>query len=82
MADRFQFEQELMQLDQTGDDIDLVVENILERDIDADDIANALIGVAALFRMRFQKVFDTFEALVHSGDIKAPNPDTDYDENE
>lgn len=79
-ADRFKFEQELGQLSNTEDDIDLLIEHVLEDDADPDEIANTLMGIQRLFSLRLQRVFNTFEALVHNGDIKAPNYANEDDE--
>lgn len=62
MADRFELETDITNLHNIADDIDLVVEGILERDMDTDDIANALLGISTLARLRVDKAFDTFKA--------------------
>lgn len=80
-ADRFKFEQEIVQLSSIEDDLDILIENILENEIDADEITNALIGMQSLFKMRYQRMFNTFEALVHNGAIGEPRKkakDTSY----
>jgi len=64
MADRFQLETDITNLHNTADDLDIVVERILEKeDIDIDDVANVLIGIASMTRMRADKAFDTFKAV-------------------
>jgi hypothetical protein len=80
-ADRFKFEQELVQLSSTEDDLDILIENVIEETRDADEISNALIGIQTLFKMRYQRMFNTFEALVHNGAIGDPRKkakDTSY----
>jgi|LakMenEpi03Aug12_release.lakeMendotaPanAssembly.Ray.scaffolds.fasta_scaffold2283875_2 hypothetical protein len=66
MADRFQLETDITNIYNTADDLDLLVERILEKeDVDIDEIANALIGVSVMTRMRVEKAFDTFKAVFH-----------------
>jgi len=63
MANRFQLEMDITNIYNTADDLDLLVERILEKeDLNIDDIANALLGVAVMTRMRVEKAFDTFKA--------------------
>jgi hypothetical protein len=62
MADRFQLETDITNLHSIADDIDLVLEAILERDMSTDDAANALLGLSTLARLRVDKAFDTFKA--------------------
>jgi hypothetical protein len=63
MANRFQLETDITNIYNTADDLDLLVERILEKeDVDIDEIANALIGISVMTRMRVDKAFDTFKA--------------------
>lgn len=63
MADRFQLETDITNLYNTAEDLDLVVERILESDdVDTDEIANVLLGIATMTRMRVDKAFETFKA--------------------
>ncbi|NBT75167.1 hypothetical protein EBZ80_21445 [bacterium] len=63
MADRFQLETDIVNLHNTADDIDLLVERILEADdMDTDTISNALIGIAVMTRLRVDKAFESFKA--------------------
>lgn len=71
-ADRFKFEQEIIQLSSIEDDLDILIENVVEETLDVDEISNALIGMQILFKMRYQRVFNTFEALVHNGALGDP----------
>lgn len=76
MADRFDLENELMQLGQTAEDLDTIAEFAIESALDeegsTDRIANALVGAKELFEMRFRKTFDTFEQLIREGQFKTP----------
>ena len=59
----FDLEQEIMGAWNIVDDIQLLNENVMETDMSTDDIANALLGLASIYNMRFQKVFNMFEDL-------------------
>ena len=59
----FDLEQEIMKAWHVVDDIQLLNENVMETDMSTDDIANALLGLASIYNMRFQKVFNMFEDL-------------------
>lgn len=63
MADRFHLETDITNLHNIADDLDLLLEGILERDMDTDDVANALLGIATMTRLRVDKAFDTFKAV-------------------
>lgn len=64
MSDRFQLETEITNLHGIAEELDLIAENLIDADfVDADDAVNALIGVAALTRMRANKLFETFKAI-------------------
>jgi hypothetical protein len=66
MADRFQLETDITNIYNTADDLNLLVERILEKeDVDIDEIANALIGISVMTRLRVEKAFDTFKAVFH-----------------
>lgn len=57
----FDFEQSIMQAWNTKDDIDLLSEYVLEKNLTKDEICNALIGLSSLHQMRCEKTFDMFE---------------------
>lgn len=57
----FDLEQEIMNVWHVIDDIKLLNENVMEKDMSTDDIANALLGLENIYNMRFEKVLNTFE---------------------
>lgn len=69
MTDRFDLEQDIMKCWNVTDDIDMLMENVMERDMSNDDIANALLGLKTLYNMKFEKMFADFETLVHEKKI-------------
>lgn len=71
-----------MQLGNTEDDIDLLIDHVLvrESEIDADEIANTLSGIRNIFELRFQRACNTFETLMRAGVFVAPTPTYDDEE--
>lgn len=65
MADRFDFEQQIMDCWHVTDDLKCVFEHMMEADtIDRDKIANILLGMQTLYHLKFEKLFNTFEQLL------------------
>ena len=64
--DRFDLEEEIMNIWQTEDDLDEVVHRMMEDPdpITKKEIANFLISVGKLHGLRCQKLFDIFEKMV------------------
>ena len=64
--DRFDLEEEIMNIWQTEDDLGAVVHRIMEDPdpITKKEIANFLISVGRLHGLRCQKLFDIFEKMV------------------
>ena len=70
MTDRFDLEQGIMKCWNITDDIDLLCEGVLENEMSQDDISNVLIGLKALYDIKFDRLFRQFEELLAQGDIK------------
>lgn len=68
---RFDLEQAIMQLWSSSEDVRLIFERYYEyhEDKTIDELANALLGVEQLIKMRGEKVLDIFEELVKNGKI-------------
>lgn len=64
MADRFDFEHQIMECWRVTDDIGVVAESILESDITKDQITNILCGIQELYQLKFYKLFDQFDEVV------------------
>jgi hypothetical protein len=64
MTDRFDFEQQIMECWRVTDDIGVVAESILERNITQDQITNILCGIQELYQLKFNKLFDQFDEVV------------------
>lgn len=77
-ADRFKLEQELMELSHVEEDLDIVIDNVLEENLDIDEIANTLVGIRSLCKMRFERAFNTFENLIKNGKLTDSHFVDDY----
>lgn len=70
MADRFDLEMEISKCGATEDELDTLITHILEYDLSADDTVNALLGIAALHKMRLAQLFTTFKAVFKLDEYK------------
>ena len=66
--DRFTLEDQIMQCWGVTEDLDMIyhTEALYQ---DEDRMMNVLLGVQELYKIRFQRLFDTFEKMVHEGKI-------------
>ena len=66
--DRFTLEDQIMQCWGVTDDIEMIyyTEALYQ---DQDRMMNVLLGLHELYNIRFQRMFDTFEKMVHEGKI-------------
>ena len=55
LSDIFDFEQNIMKCWNVTDDIDLLIDAVCDGESSQDDLANALIGMKALYQMKFEK---------------------------
>lgn len=63
-ATRFDLEQQILQCWNMCDDLEVVAEAVLDRDMKPDDIVNVLNGIKGLYQLKFEKCFETFENLL------------------
>ena len=75
---RFDLEEQITACWNTRDDIDLLYESILEKDMSKDEIANTLLGISQLHEMRCDRAFETFKCLVKDGTIGVGDIDAEY----
>lgn len=76
--DRFDFEQQIMACWNVTSDIKTVTEYLLDAPLEEDrdeKIANMLMGIEALYQVKFDKLFQQFETLVRE---HAQSLDRDY----
>ena len=78
--DRFDLEEEIMNIWQTEDDLDAVVHRMMEDPdpIPNKEIANLLIAVSKLHDLRCQKLFDVFEKMVQDKCFVCKGTSLDY----
>ena len=65
---RFTLEDQIMECWGVVDDLDMVYSTEALYD-DQDRMMNVLLGMQELYRLRFERLFQTFEHLVHEGKI-------------
>jgi hypothetical protein len=72
MPTRFDLEEAITSTWATADDLNLVIESVLtsKTPINPDKIANILIGIKELTKLRNDKVFQIFESLVSEGKLQ------------
>jgi hypothetical protein len=64
MKDRFNLEQEIMNCWHVVEDLDVLFEAVLERDLTTDQISNIILGMRELYQLKFDIMFNTFEGLI------------------
>lgn len=67
MVDRFDLEQDIMQCWNVVDDIELVYKSTDWSDLDS--VQNSLLSLHTMYKMKFEKMWDTFEECVKNGKI-------------
>jgi hypothetical protein len=76
MKNRFDLEQEIMECWNITSDINDVYEYVMNGDgkltpADRDRVANILLGMSQLYELKFNKLFNTFEQCVKTGEFKS-----------
>lgn len=66
---RFDLEEKIMAAWNVVDDIKLISQAMSDKPMTEDEIANLLIGIEALYTIRFNDLFNTFEKLIEQGNI-------------
>tara|TARA_S200002703_G_scaffold144020_1_gene137396 strand:- start:525 stop:743 length:219 start_codon:yes stop_codon:yes gene_type:complete len=72
MLDRFRLEELIGESGNFEDDIDTVISRLLDHPekVDEDEMANALIGIKTLHKLRREETFRVLEHLIEKGDLK------------
>jgi len=60
---RFDMEQQIMNCWNICEDLDTLMEGVLERDMSQDRITNALLGMKELYQLKFETLWESFEAM-------------------
>ena len=69
MSDRFDLEQNILDCWKITDDVNLLYKNVMEEELDKDKITNVLLGLQAIYSMRFEQLWETFENLVSKREL-------------
>jgi len=59
--DIFDLEQSIMHCWNIVEDLKMLNEAVLERDLSVDEISNILLGIERLYNLKFEKLFEMFE---------------------
>jgi hypothetical protein len=62
--DRFDHEQQIMQCWALCEDLKVLSEGVLERNLSSDQIANVLLGMEQLYQLKFEKLFEQLEQSI------------------
>ena len=46
------------------DDMKVLTEGVLEKDLSKDQIANVLLGLETLYQLKFEKLFDEYSKMI------------------
>lgn len=64
---QFDMEQQIMTCWSVCEDLHTLTEGVLERDMTPDQISNVLIGMRELYQLKFQTLWEHFEAMCSDG---------------
>ena len=67
---RFDMEQQIMDCWGVCEDIKSITKMHDIRALSEDELLNAMIGLETIYQMKFEILFDMFEAMVKNGQIK------------
>ena len=62
--DSFDLEQQIMVCWQIIEDLKVLDEAVLEKDLTTDEISNILMGLTTLYELKFKKLFEYFEQSI------------------
>jgi hypothetical protein len=66
MLDRFDLEEQMLEFQHILVDIDHLFEEVVEGEPTTDEISNVLLGLSALYNIKFNKLWRTFEELIRT----------------
>jgi len=71
-VDRFTLESQIMECWNIREDIDKLMWAMRDSrsGMTEDEIDNYLIGLQSMYQVRFEKLWNTFELLIHKGDLR------------
>ena len=66
---RFELEQEILDCWHIVDDVNMLYEAVMDRDLTKDQIANVLLGLYQLYQLKFERTFETFETCIYNREL-------------
>lgn len=64
MTTQFDLEQQIMDCWGVVEDLDTLYEGVMELNMTRDQVSNVLLGMNALYQLKFERCFETFEKLI------------------
>lgn len=69
MSNRFDLEQQFLDLWKITDELELVYQRVMDRGMTTDEVANVLLGLVSLYELKFGRCWETFENCVSNRDV-------------
>lgn len=69
MSDRFDLEQKIMSCWGIVDELKILTEAVIDKEMDRDKVCNILLGLEQLYQLKFESLFETFEKCIKNKDI-------------
>lgn len=69
MSNRFELEQQILDLWKITDELEMVYERVMNRGMTTDEVANLLLGMVSLYNLKFDRCFTTFEDCVSKKEL-------------
>lgn len=69
MSNRFDLEQQFLDLWKITDELQLVYERVMDRGMTTDEVANVLLGLVSLYNLKFDRCWETFENCVSKKEL-------------
>ena len=64
MSNRFDLEQQILDLWKITDELDMVYQRVMDRGMTTDEVANVLLGLVSLYNLKFDRCWETFDKCV------------------
>ena len=74
MTKIFELEQGILNAWAVVDDLRILREAVLEKDLPPDEIDSCLLGLTSMYTLKFEKLFSTFEAFLEESRKKKNLP--------
>ena len=69
MSNRFDLEQQFLDLWKITDELELVYQRVMDRGMTTDEVANVLLGLVSLYNLKFDRCWETFENCVSKKEL-------------